>query len=99
MPIEDSKKAKQRKSSRLETMREHNSKRGEAVEIDAVEPQAIGVAVQAVVLGGGAIFFGATADGGAVKITVYEGGEKEAHFVHSSEELAYLLQSIAVAWE
>jgi hypothetical protein len=100
MPIEDSKRGNQgKKHGRLGTLREINDASGKRVEIDAVSPDVIGICVQAVVLAGAAIFFGSTADGGAVKISVYDGDDREQWFIHSSEELEWQLKALYEAYK
>jgi hypothetical protein len=98
MPVEDSRR-KREPRGKLDKLREQEILAGEVVEIDSVSPELVGHVIIRIVLSGGAFFIGTTSDGGAVKVTVYDGGEKEAKFLHSSAELETFFRRLAALYE
>lgn len=71
---------------------------GEA-ELDGLDASVLLATVLAVVRGGGAIMFGLTSDGGALCITLLDGGERHKEYLHTSEEISWFLEAVRVNYD
>lgn len=64
-----------------------------------VSPELYGRAALVAMQAGCAVMFGSTSDGGAVVVTVYDGGERKKLYAHSMEETEYVLEQIVAAYQ
>lgn len=62
---------------------------------DGVSPEIVGEAVLAVLDAGDAMMVSTTSDGGAVRITLFEGDSKHSTYVHTPTELEAVMRGIA----
>lgn len=62
---------------------------------DQTNPEMIGEAVLNVIRQGDAIMVSTTSDGGAIRVTIFEGDRKHHQYVASVEELEKLLRGIS----
>lgn len=91
------KRNKGKANTRFEALQKRNGS-GE-VDLSGLASEQVSNTIIAVVRGGGAIMFGVTSDGGALCLTLLDGGERHKEYLHTADEILYALEAIRVIYD
>lgn len=95
--LNDKSKRQAAKDSKLAKL---GTGRGDSeADVRGANPELVWAAVCAVMAEGGAVMFGTTSDGGALCITVLDGGDRHKEYCHDADEINYFLESVRVTYE
>lgn len=90
-------KGKGAAGGRMESLRSSRTK-GNGINGNDIDPDAVRNAVVAVIGAGAALMFGLTSDGGALVITVLDGDDRYKEYLHEGEEINFYLAELAATY-